>query len=151
MPEIDLPARGGCRCGALRFEVTAPPFATAACHCRGCQKMTGGAYSLTVMIPAEGFAVLEGEAIPGGMKGASRHMHCAACLSWVFTRPEGADFLVNVRTPMLDTPPAAPPFVETFLVEAMPFARIGSPHGFDRFPEEADFPRLIEGYRAARG
>ena len=27
MPEITLPATGRCQCGALTFEITAPPFA----------------------------------------------------------------------------------------------------------------------------
>ena len=36
---------GGCACGAIRYEVTAEPIVTFNCHCRDCQKTTGGAYA----------------------------------------------------------------------------------------------------------
>ncbi|MDF0595102.1 GFA family protein [Psychromarinibacter halotolerans] len=150
MPEITLPATGRCQCGALTFEITAPPFATSACHCRDCQRMTGSAFSLTVMTPAEGFRVTGGEAVRGGLGTGHRHMHCAKCLSWVFTQPQGVDFLVNVRTPMLDAPPTEVPFMETKLSDAMPFARLGAPHGFDDFPTGDDIPGLIEDYAKTR-
>jgi hypothetical protein len=32
----DLPLTGGCNCGAVRFEVTAPLVAASYCHCRRC-------------------------------------------------------------------------------------------------------------------
>jgi hypothetical protein len=35
---------GGCQCGAVRYECAAEPLFTGKCHCRGCQKATGGAY-----------------------------------------------------------------------------------------------------------
>lgn len=151
MPEISLPATGRCQCGALTFEITAPPFATAACHCRDCQRMTGSAFSLTVMTPAEGFRVTSGSAVPGGLKTGHRHMHCSECLSWVFTQPNGVDFLVNVRTPMLDTPPTEVPFMETALADAMPFARLGAPYGYDGFPVAEDIQPLVQAYAEQRG
>ena len=38
---------------------------------------------------------------------------------WMFTRPPGLDWLINVRGPMLDEGAAAalPPFIETFTSE----------------------------------
>ena len=57
MNNLTLPIEGHCRCGAVRMEISAPPVMTAACHCTGCQRMSGSAYSLTAMIPAEGFRV----------------------------------------------------------------------------------------------
>ena len=58
MPKPDLPMEGSCRCGATRIRITAPPLMTAACHCRGCQKMAASAFSLTAMVPTEGFEVI---------------------------------------------------------------------------------------------
>ena len=49
---------GQCRCGAVRIEATGAPLATMACHCTGCQRMTGGAYSLSSFYPADRFAVI---------------------------------------------------------------------------------------------
>ena len=44
---------GQCRCGATRIEASGPPLITMACHCTGCQRMTGGAYSLSSFYPAD--------------------------------------------------------------------------------------------------
>jgi hypothetical protein len=43
---------GGCRCGQVRFAVSLPPFLTMVCHCTGCQRMTGSAFSLSAAIPS---------------------------------------------------------------------------------------------------
>jgi hypothetical protein len=98
MSDTDFPCVGHCRCGALRIEIAAPPVLTAACHCRGCQRMSASAFSLTAMVPAEAFKVLEGELVKGGIHGPNLdHYCCANCKSWVFTRIVGFDAFVNVR------------------------------------------------------
>ena len=33
--------KGGCHCGAIRYEVSAAPFDADYCHCRDCQKTSG--------------------------------------------------------------------------------------------------------------
>ena len=43
---------GGRRCGQVRFEVSAPEMLTMVCHCRGCQRMSGGAFALGLTVPA---------------------------------------------------------------------------------------------------
>jgi hypothetical protein len=42
-----LPIEGGCRCGRVRFRLAEQPWLEAACHCRGCQRMTASAFSTT--------------------------------------------------------------------------------------------------------
>ena len=37
--------KGGCQCGAVRFEVTGPLTHTSICHCRMCQKAFGNAFA----------------------------------------------------------------------------------------------------------
>lgn len=37
--------KGGCQCGAIRFEVTGPLTHTSICHCRMCQKAFGNAFA----------------------------------------------------------------------------------------------------------
>ena len=64
---VDLPLEGGCRCGRVRFRVTEAPLLETVCHCRGCQQMTGSAYSTTVTVPTNGFSVTEGQAVVGGL------------------------------------------------------------------------------------
>ena len=62
MSDWKLPWNGACLCGQVKVRVTEAPVVAAACHCRACQKLTGGAYSLSLMLPASGLSV-EGETV----------------------------------------------------------------------------------------
>jgi hypothetical protein len=126
--------------------MSAPPLITMACHCTGCQRMSSSAYSLSVAVPAEGFAVTQGEPVIGGLRGATRHYFCAHCMSWMFTRPEGLDWLVNLRPTMLDNPSWFTPFVETFTSEKLPWARTPAVHSYKRFPALEDYEQLVREY-----
>ena len=149
MAKIELPMDGGCRCGGVRLRITAPPLLTMACHCRGCQKMTASAYSLSAAIPAAGFAVTQGEPVIGGLRGAqAHHYHCPHCMSWMFTRAEGMDAFVNVRPTMLDDARWFAPFIETYVSERLPWAATSAVHSFPEFPNVDDYPALIQAYAA---
>ena len=148
MTDWKLPWEGGCRCGKLRFRVSAEPLVTMACHCRGCQRMTASAFSLSVAVPAEGFAVTEGEPELGGLHGAQRHHFCGWCKSWLFTRMEGLDWFVNVRATALDDPGWYAPFVETCTAEKLDWAATPARHSYPGLPPEADWPRLLDEFRA---
>jgi hypothetical protein len=142
---------GGCRCGRLRFRITVPALFTAACHCRGCQRMSGGPYSLTVAVPVAQFEVIAGEPVIGGLHGADIvHFHCPHCLSWVFTRPTGMDF-VNIRTPMLDDPSGFEPFLETCTKDRLDGVTTTAPHSYDGFPPMKTFGDLLAAYAAGPG
>ena len=148
MSQPTLPWMGGCRCGQVRLKVSAPPLLTMACHCTGCQKMSASAYSLSAAIPSEGFEVTQGEPVIGGLHGASRHYFCPHCMSWMFTRPEGVDFFVNLRPTMLDDTSWFTPFIETFTSEKLPWAATGAQHSYETFPPYEAFDGLIQDYGA---
>jgi len=149
MPNATLPMEATCRCGRVRLRISAPPLMAMACHCTGCQRMSASAFSLSVAIPAEGFAVVEGEPVIGGLHGATRHYFCPHCLSWMFTRPEGMDWFVNLRTTMLDDAARFPPFVETYTDEKLPFVTTGAKHSFAKLPPMEAWEGLMRDYTAA--
>ncbi|MCB1448455.1 MAG: GFA family protein [Rhizobiaceae bacterium] len=148
MTGINLPLEGACRCGRVRLRISSPPLLTMACHCTGCQKMSSSAYSLSAAVPAESFAVTEGEPVVGGLHGAARHYFCGWCMTWMFTRPDGIDFFVNVRPTMLDDTRWFEPFVETFTDEKLAWATTSARHSYPTLPAMDDYQGLIEGYRA---
>lgn len=153
MGAMKLPAEGGCRCGQVRFRVTAPPLLTMACHCSGCQHMTGSAFSLSAAIPSDGFELLQGEPVIGGLHGPdAHHFYCPHCKSWLFTRAEGVDWFVNIRATMLDDAGWFSPFIETYASEKLPWATTPAQHSFERFPEDfSEYQRLTEAYAAQAG
>lgn len=146
MSELHFPCDGGCRCGQVRFRISAPPLLTMACHCTGCQRMTASAYSLSAAIPSEGFLVTQGEPVIGGLHAAPRHYFCSYCMSWMFTRPDGFDTFVNVRATMLDDPSWFTPFIETWTSEKLPWATTPAVHSFEKLPAFEDFEGLTKAY-----
>jgi hypothetical protein len=148
MSDQDLSIEGSCRCGQVKLRISAPPMLTMACHCTGCQKMSSSAFSLSSAIPAEGFAVTQGEPVIGGLHGAAEHYFCPHCLTWMFTKPEGVDFFVNVRPTMLENSRKFRPFVETYTSEKLPWAVTQAVHSYERFPPMDDFPKLLQEFAA---
>ena len=141
-----LPLTGTCRCGQVHIRVTKAPICTAACHCRGCQKMASSAYSLTAMVPLDGFEVTRGETVIGGMRAPElAHHFCPACLTWMFTRPAGMPF-VNVRPTMLDDASWFRPFMETYASTRLPFAQTGAVRSFETFPGMEEIEGLLGEY-----
>lgn len=151
MGDWNLPREGGCRCGQVRVRVSAAPFITMACHCTGCQRMSSSAFSLSAAIPAEGFSVIKGEPVIGGLHGASRHYFCPHCMTWMFTRPEGMDWLVNLRPTMLDDPAGFAPFIETWTAEKLAFAQTGAVHSYKGLPPMEAYEGLMKEYAEWEG
>jgi len=145
MDDWKLPWEGGCRCGKVRVRVTKPPLLAAACHCTGCQAMSAGAFSLSLAIPADGFEVIAGAPVLGG-RNRDMHHFCPACLTWLFTRPPGLDWFVNVRPSLLDDHGWFVPYVETFTGEKLPWAKTPARHSFETIPDMPEFGPLIEAY-----
>jgi hypothetical protein len=144
MNDWNLPWEGACRCGQVRIRISAPPLLTMACHCRGCQRMSASAYSLSAAIPAPGFAVTQGEPVIGGLHGPSRHYFCPHCKSWMFTRPEGIEDFVNVRPTLLEDASWVAPFIETYTQARLPGAVTAAKYGYEAFPPFEDYTKLVE-------
>lgn len=102
------PAVGGCNCGKLRYRITKEPLTVYICHCHQCQKRTGSAFSLSLVMPADGFHVDEGEpsrserALPDGQKNIS--ISCGECHSRLYTQHTQRNKLatLNLRAGTLD-------------------------------------------------
>ena len=141
---------GGCRCGQVRFKISAPPLITMACHCTGCQKMTASAFSLSVLTRSAGFEVTQGEPVLGGLHGATRHFFCPHCKSWMFTRPDDAPHVVNVRTTLLDDPSGLEPFMETMTAEKLRWAVTPAVESFEGFPPFEFYGPMMAAFAARR-
>lgn len=101
---MDSPAsfvihRGGCHCGAVRFEVEAPAdLQVQDCNCSICRKSG----FLHLIVPAARFRLLAGEAVLVDYRwntGVARHRFCGVCGIKSFyvprSNPDGID--VNLR------------------------------------------------------
>ncbi|MBU1378088.1 MAG: GFA family protein [Alphaproteobacteria bacterium] len=148
----ELPWVGGCRCGQVRFRVTAGPLVTMACHCTGCQRMTASAFSLSALFAAEAFEVTAGEPVIGGLHGEDvRHFFCPHCMSWMFTRPSAIPQFVNVRSTLFDDGvDGLEPYAETFTSEKLAWVTTPAVESYPAFPPAEAWGGLMAGY-AGRG
>ena len=112
LPSESSPLQGGCLCGGVRFEITAP-FATAGyCHCTRCQRRTGTAASANGALPSAAFRLLQGAELvrtytppaPGAPKS-----FCSRCGSALFSGRPLEDAHVGVRLGALDADPGIRP------------------------------------------
>jgi len=147
MSEWKLPWSAQCLCGQVKRRVSAPPLVAMACHCKGCQRLTSGAYSLTLMLPGDGFEVLEGETEPGALRRSeSRHHYCVQCKSWLYTTAPSLGGLVNFRPTMLDDASWVQPYVESYVSEKLPGVVTGATHSFAQFPPPEKYQELMAGF-----
>jgi hypothetical protein len=144
-----LPADGGCICGQVRFRVSAEPLLTMTCHCRGCQKLTSSAFSLSAMFASDSFEVVAGEPVLGGLhREEVGQYYCPNCKGWLFTRPRQAAWMVNVRTTLLDEPRWTTPYVDMYVSEKVDWVTTPAARSFPQFPELDAFRDLVAAYQA---
>jgi hypothetical protein len=48
---------GRCLCGEVTYEITGEPIAAAVCHCKHCQRQSGGAFSINIVTQPSQLAV----------------------------------------------------------------------------------------------
>lgn len=83
-------ARGGCQCGAVRYEVPAGPKLASVCHCRMCQRATGNAFAPLLEVPSAGI-VWQGEPAVWASSSVAERGFCAICGTPLFFRDKDGD------------------------------------------------------------
>jgi hypothetical protein len=99
---------GGCQCGALRYRLDAAPSGTHVCHCRMCQKASGGPFIASTLVPTSSFVVTRGALSTFKSSDIAERGFCAACgtpLTYRFLAGQN----VGVTLGSLDDPEAVAP------------------------------------------
>src|SRR5437773_1064124 len=80
---------GGCACGEVRYRLTSEPLFVHCCHCLNCQRQTGSAFVVNLLIEAERMELLAGEPrpvdVPRDDGTAQRIYRCPTCEVAVFS------------------------------------------------------------------
>jgi len=105
---MKLPLTGGCACGAIRYETTAEPVVMFHCHCRDCQRASGGPFTSFVIVPAEAFRFSQGSVrlhdSPSHRGGKTHRGFCADCGSPILAKTDANPDIVAIRTASMDDP-----------------------------------------------
>lgn len=117
---------GGCACGAVRYRLDASPLFVHCCHCLNCQRQTGSAFVVNLLIEADRVA-LSGvvQRVPVPRPGAKRQQvyRCPACQIAVYsTYTRVGVFFVRAGT--LDDPSAVQPDVHIYTRSKLPWVVI---------------------------
>ena len=121
---MSVPLEGGCACGAVRYRLTSEPLFTHCCHCLNCQRQTGSAFVINLLIETDRVELLAGEpqavAVPrsGGKK--QKIWRCPDCQVAVYSQYTRRQVRF-VRGGTLDDPTAVAPDVHIFTRSKLPW------------------------------
>jgi len=108
---------GGCACGAVRYRLASDPIFVHCCHCLNCQRQTGSAFVVNLLIEADRLELLAGEPRPvdaprddGSVQKVFRCHDCQVAVYSEYGRPE----VLFVRGGTRDEPREIEPDVHIF-------------------------------------
>ena len=117
---------GGCLCGLIRYKSEAEPLATVICNCINCQKQTGAAYSLNVILP-RGSLDVQGEIttyLDTGDSGQPLERNfCGRCGSAISSEPSAVGAITVLKAGTLDDTSWVKPVMEIYCDSAQAWTR----------------------------
>jgi hypothetical protein len=140
MKKPNFPLKGGCACGAVRYEIAAPPLAIYACHCTDCQRRTGTAFALNMPVRTSSLRIVAGA--PKGWRSASSNgatatsWFCGDCGGRIYGERDGRPDIMVIRAGTLDDTSWVRPAAHFFVRSAQPWERFDQPFCFDTIPED---------------
>jgi hypothetical protein len=108
---------GGCACGAVRYRLASEPLFVHCCHCLNCQRQTGSAFVINLLIEGDRVELLSGDPqpvdVPRDDGSAQRVYRCLSCQVAVFSE-YGRPAVLFVRGGTLDEPTSVRPDVHIY-------------------------------------
>jgi hypothetical protein len=124
---MSVPREGGCSCGAVRYRLTSDPLFVHCCHCLNCQRQTGSAFAVNVLIEADRVELLAGEPepvrVPRSAGTYQRIFRCPACQVAVYSTYTRSTVRF-VRAGTLDDPSGVEPDVHIYVRSKAPWVEL---------------------------
>lgn len=127
MTEIKVPFTGGCICGAIRYACTAAPVMMFKCHCRDCQKVTGGGFVPAMLVPASAFRLTQGTlryhftpSLAGGHHKRGFCLDCGSRITGGENDKHPGEF-IGITAGSLDDPSWFRPQMDFFVEDVQPW------------------------------
>jgi hypothetical protein len=130
-------ATGGCQCGAVRYAFYAPLENTHVCHCRMCQRATGGVFAALAGGSPDNFEWTRGKPKFFASSNLAQRAFCEACGTPLSFRYDTAGARMYTTIGSLDRPEDAP-IVNQFGVESrLPWVKFCEDVPVERTGEKA--------------
>lgn len=127
---------GGCNCGQIRYTINSDPV-VAQCHCRNCQRQSGSAFSVNLMVKADSvtttgtLTTYEDRDTHSGNPVYRRF--CAICGSPIFSDLAAGNGMTIVKAGTLDEPGSFAPAVSVWTASKWPWVTLPeAQHRFER-------------------
>jgi hypothetical protein len=133
---------GGCACGAVRYRLTSEPLVVHCCHCLNCQRQTGSAFVINLLIEADRVEVSREPRpvdVPRDDGSTQRIYRCPTCEVAVFSE-YGWPEVRFVRGGTLDEPSSVRPDVHIYTRSKLPW--VGLPEDTPAFEAYYDTRKL---------
>lgn len=127
------PYWGGCACGAVRYQASAPPANIRVCHCRLCQKATGQPFFARAVFAREALSI-SGRLERHASSPKQNRAFCPKCGTPLFSEPQDRPF-VGVALGSLDDPDALPPQAHVWTSRKVGWLKLDD--GLPQYPEGA--------------
>ncbi|MDG2004526.1 MAG: GFA family protein [Novosphingobium sp.] len=129
-------SEGGCECGNVRYRLEAEPITVNCCHCHACQRQSGSAFAINVLIEPDNVSLLRGkpEAVEyetaSGMGHANfRCPDCKVSVWSVYHAAGGGAYFL--RAGSLDDPSKVSPNAHIHTAGKLPWVTL--PEGAEQF------------------
>jgi hypothetical protein len=149
---VAFPQPGGCLCGEIRYALTEDPLTLYACHCTDCQRHTGTAFQLSMVVRRASLEVLRGQPSrfsvekPDG--GQRRGVFCARCASRLWGEPAALPNVASLRAGTLDDTSWFEPVGHIWTRSAQRWVEIpGSTLNFSTQPEGEEMMALVRAWK----
>ena len=118
---------GGCSCGEVRYRLTSEPLFTHCCHCSNCQRQTGSAFVINLLIESDRVELLAGEPqqvdVPRDDGSTQQVFRCPTCQVALFSH-YGFSGVRFVRAGTLDEPASVAPDVHIYTRSKLPWVSL---------------------------
>lgn len=143
-----LPLEGGCQCGAVRYRVAGRPLTLYACHCTDCQRQSGSAFGLSMIVRTEDLSAagdVAAFAFTNATGGVSDRNFCPACGTRLWHRRQGGT-RVSVKAGTLDDAGWLSPAAHIWTASRQTWVAL--PDDILQFPGQPDMEALVEAFAA---
>lgn len=125
--------KGGCYCGAVRYEAAGTPFNETSCHCTICRRTTGAPFVAWFSVRREDFHFAAGSPTRFNSTAKASRSFCGRCGTQLTFESGDTPDEIDVSTASLDEPDAVPPLNHIWTRSKLSWIRLAD--GLPEYPQ----------------
>ena len=126
--QISFPVTGSCQCKQVQYSVQQAPSVTVVCHCIDCQKLSAGAFSMTMIMSRENLQITTGELEvfdrPAASGNTARCYFCKVCGNRIYHENPDKPGMIRLKPGTLDNTDVIKPDMHVWTSSAQKWVRL---------------------------